>query len=276
MICVESNHQRISFAGDLGQSDKEPPIEQQPSGQVRRDTTLLDSSNSDFEFHISRNFDPEDSSPADKIFADGMILPVLPFQVTTPSATPKRLYKYELPPIVSAPSLLSSSPILPPPPLPLPQHSRKYSEKETPGSRNGRGSGANSDSEVEKSSKSFWSFKRSSSLNCDIKKNLICSFPRLTRSNSTGSVMNSKRSMLRDINKHSSQRHGAPRPGANPSSRLSSSSVCCSSYQFRPQKQAAGKNGGGSFRITPVIGGPSPFGLGSILRLSKEKTTKNK
>ncbi|ESQ48072.1 hypothetical protein EUTSA_v10021275mg [Eutrema salsugineum] len=281
IICAESNHQRISFAGDLGQSDKAPPMEKQPSGPVRRDTTLLDSSNPDFEFHISRNFDPGDSSPADEIFADGMILPILPFQVTTASSMPKRLYKYELPPIVSAPSLSSSS--LTPQPLPLPQNSRKYSSvKET----NGRGSGANSDSEAEKSSKSFWSFKRSSSLNCDIKKSLICSFPRLTRSNSTGSVMNSKRAMLRDINKHSSQRHGVPRPGADHSSHLSSSSsspssVCCSSYQFRPQKHA-GKNGGrekaggGSFRITPVIGGPSPFGLGSILRLSKEKKTKNK
>ncbi|XP_010487746.1 PREDICTED: uncharacterized protein LOC104765690 [Camelina sativa] len=270
MICTESNHQRISFAGDLGQSDKGPAMEQhQPSGPVRRDTTLLDSSNSDFEFHISRNFDPEDSSPADEIFADGMILPVLPFHVTPASATPKRLYKYELPPIVSARSLPSSS--LPLPPLPLPEYSRKYSVKETRGSVNGRGSSVNSVLEAEKSSKSFWSFKRSSSLNCDIKKSLMCSFPRLTRSNSTGSVTYSKREMLRDINKHSSQRHGVPRPGTNPSS--SPPPLCCSSYQFRPQKQAR-KNGGGrggSFWIAPVIGGPSPFGLGSILRLTKEK-----
>ncbi|VYS57789.1 unnamed protein product [Arabidopsis thaliana] len=274
MICTESNHQRFSFAGDLGQSDKGTPMEQQPSGPVRRDTTLLDSSNSDFEFHISSNFDPGDSSPADEIFADGMILPVLPFQVTATSTMPKRLYKYELPPIVSAPTLSS---YLPPLPLPLPEHSRKYSVKETRGSLNGRGSGANSDSEAEKSSKSFWSFKRSSSLNCDIKKSLICSFPRLTRSNSTGSVAISKREMLRDINKHSSQRHGVPRPGVNPSSHMCPpSSFCCSSYQFRPQKHA-GKNGGGrggSFWIAPVIGGPSPFGLGSILRLTKEKKKK--
>ncbi|XP_048632451.1 uncharacterized protein LOC125607012 [Brassica napus] len=193
MICAESNHQRISFASDLGQSDKAPPVDKQPSGGlVRRDTTLLDSSSPDFEFHISRNVD---ASPADEIFADGMILP---FQVTTASSMPKRLYKYELPPIVSAPS--SSTP---PKPLPLPLPQQHYSEKGTPGSS------ANSDSEAEKTSKSFWSFKRSSSLNCDIKKSLICSFPRLTRSNSTGSVINSKREMLRDINKHSSQRHEA-------------------------------------------------------------------
>ncbi|CAH8352555.1 unnamed protein product [Eruca vesicaria subsp. sativa] len=260
MICAESYHQRISFASDLGQSDTSPPMEQQQqqSGRlVRRDTTLLDSSSPDFEFHISRNFD---ASPADEIFADGMILPILPFQVTTASAMPKRLYKYELPPIVSAPSSSSSSSSsLSPPPLLLPQ--QHSSEKETPGSI--------ANSEAEKSSKSFWSFKRSSSLNSDRKKSLICSFPLLTRSNSTGSVMNSKREMLRDINKHSSHRHGAPRPGEDTSSHLSSpSSVCCSSYQFRPQKHA-GKNGG--------RGGSSyPFGLGSILRVLKDKKTKNK
>lgn len=264
MIFAESSHQRISFAGDLGQSDKALTIEpqqQQPStGLVRRDTTLLDS---DFEFHTSRSFD---SSPADEIFADGMILP---FQVTAASSMPKRRYKYELPPIVSAPSS-SSSLLPPPPPLPSPR------DKETHGR-------ANSDSEADKSSKSFWSFSRSSSLNCDIKKSLICSFPRLTRSISTGSVMNSKRAMLRDVDKHSSLRHGgAPRPGPDPSSHLSSSSCppssCCSSYQFRPQKHTGKNSGsrGGSFRITPVIGSPSPFGLGSILRLSKDKKTKNK
>ncbi|KAL1201548.1 hypothetical protein V5N11_017234 [Cardamine amara subsp. amara] len=249
MICTDSSHQRISFSSDLGQSEKAPPPVIEPSGLIRRDETLLDSSNSDFEFHISNNFDPGDSSPADEIFADGMILP---FHGTAASTMPKRLYKYELPPITSS---LSPSP-LPPQPLPA-----KHSEKET----NGRGSGANSDSEAEKSSKSFWSFKRSSSLNCDIKKSLMCSFPRLTRSNSTGSVTNSKRAMLRDVNNHS------------PSS-SSSSSICCNAYKFRPQKHTGKKSeGGGSFSIIPVPnGGPSTFGSGSILRHSKDKPKKKK
>ncbi|KAF8105900.1 hypothetical protein N665_0152s0035 [Sinapis alba] len=249
MICTESNHQRISFSSDLGQSDNNapppPPPVIEPPVLIRRDETLLDSSNSSFEFHISNNFDPGDSSPADEIFADGMILP---FHVTPASSAPKRLYKYELPPITSS---LSPSPL---PPQPLPP---KHTEKET--------SGANSDSEAEKSSKSFWSFKRSSSLNCDIKKSLICSFPRLTRSNSTGSVTNSKRAMLRDVNNH-----------RVPPTSSSSSSVCCN-YHFRPQKHA-GKKGeaGGSFSVIPVLNGPSTFGLGSFLRHSKDKTKKKK
>ncbi|KAL0797006.1 hypothetical protein Bca101_068383 [Brassica carinata] len=242
---------RISFSSDLGQSDNTPPppvIE--PPVLIRRDETLLDSSNSSFEFHISNNFDAGDSSPADEIFADGMILP---FHVTPASTAPKRLYKYELPPITSS---LSPSPF---PPQPLPP---KHTEKET----SGRASGANSDSEAEKSSKSFWSFKRSSSLNCDIKKSLICSFPRLARSNSTGSVTNSKRAMLRDVNNHR----------VSPTSSSSSSSVCCN-YHFRPQKHT-GKKGeaGGSFSVIPVLNGPSTFGLGSFLRHSKDKTKKKK
>ncbi|KAF2556340.1 hypothetical protein F2Q68_00017375 [Brassica cretica] len=71
-----------------------------------------------------------------------------------------------------------------------------------------------------------------------------------------------------NLDKHSSLRHGgAPRPQADPSS--CPPSACCSSYQFRPQKQSgknSGSSRGGSFRITPVIGGPSPFGLGKIRR----------
>ncbi|KAF2546547.1 hypothetical protein F2Q70_00022607 [Brassica cretica] len=103
-LCGVKSPARISFAGDLGQSDKALTIEQQQpsSGLVRRDTTLLDS---EFEFHTSRSFD---SSPADEIFADRMILP---FQVTTASSMPKRRHNYELPPIISTPS---SS--IPPPP----------------------------------------------------------------------------------------------------------------------------------------------------------------
>ncbi|XP_010549116.1 PREDICTED: uncharacterized protein LOC104820385 isoform X2 [Tarenaya hassleriana] len=269
MICAESNHQRISFSSDLGQSEITPV---EPSTPVRRDTSLLDSSNSDFEFHISRNLDQE-SSPADEIFANGMILPI-PFQVTAAATVPKRLYKYELPPIISA---RSHAPC--PPPPPLPENPRKFGEKEMMG---GNGSGENWDSEAEKSAKSFWSFKRSASLNCDIKRSLICSFPRLTRSNSTGSVTNSKRAMLRDVNKHSSQRHGISGQGANPSSPQvpsSPSSLCCSAYQFRPHKLAGkkgGNGGGGSFRVSPVIGVPSPFGLGSILRHSRDQKKKKK
>ncbi|KAJ4917528.1 Uncharacterized protein Rs2_03078 [Raphanus sativus] len=252
MICTESNHQRISFSSDLGQSDNAPPPHVlEPPALIRRDESLLDSSNSSFEFHISNNFDPGDSSPADEIFADGMILP---FHVTPASTAPKRLYKYELPPITSS---LSPSPL---PPQPLPP---KHNEKET----NGRASGANSDSEAEKSSKSFWSFKRSSSLNCDIKKSLICSFPRLTRSNSTGSVTNSKRAMLRDVNNHHR---------VSPTSSSSSSSICCN-YHFRPQRHAGKKDeAGGSFSVIPVLNGPSTFGLGSFLRHSKDKTKKKK
>ncbi|GMI99526.1 hypothetical protein like AT1G48780 [Hibiscus trionum] len=114
-------------------------------------------------------------------------------------------------------------------------------------------------------SKSFWGFKRSSSLNCDKKKSLICSIPLLYRSNSTGSVANPKRSSIKDSNKHSN------------------SNV----YQF-PQKPPLKKNNGNhaygnSVRISPVLNVPLPyiskgtvnlFGLGSLLRNGKVKKSR--
>ncbi|KAK8714645.1 hypothetical protein V6N13_041996 [Hibiscus sabdariffa] len=105
-------------------------------------------------------------------------------------------------------------------------------------------------------SKSFWSFKRSSSLNCDKKKSLICSIQLLYRSNSSSSVPNPKHWLIKDGKQHSS-------------------SVA---YQF-PQKPPLKKNNGNfahnnCVRIRPVLNIPPPyipkgtanlFGLGSLL-----------
>jgi hypothetical protein len=54
------------------------------------------------------------------------------------------------------------------------------------------------DVEEKPPSKSFWQFKRSSSLNCDNarSRSLICSLQFLSRSNSTGSAPNSKQTNL--------------------------------------------------------------------------------
>ncbi|KAK8521377.1 hypothetical protein V6N13_077486 [Hibiscus sabdariffa] len=118
------------------------------------------------------------------------------------------------------------------------------------------------DMEEKAQSKSFWGFKRSSSLNCDKKKSLICSIPLLSRSNSTGSVANPKRSWTKDSNKHGNSM----------------------AYQF-PQKPPLKKSNGNyaygnGVRISPVLNIPPPyiskgmvnlFGLGSLLRNGKVK-----
>lgn len=193
----------------------------------------------DFEFNICSNSFEQPSSSADELFANGMILPVQLIQ------DKQAVQKCETPALVS----------LPPPPKLL----------STP-----------EDSNKEKSqSKSFWGFKRSSSLNCDIKKSLVFSLPLLSRSNSTGSVPNPKRS--------SSLKDKKPKL----SSSSSSSSCCsnCNAYQFS-QKPPLKKNyhgnsySNGGVRISPVLNVPPPyiskgtaslFGLGSFLRNGKDK-----
>ncbi|KAJ9187276.1 hypothetical protein P3X46_002750 [Hevea brasiliensis] len=247
-MCSETSP-RISFSSDLGQEDG-IQIEHEP----RRDTTLLES-NSDFEFSICSNVLDYESSLADELFADGMILPA-------------QGQRHEHSRKVSLPSL--------PCPPPIANESSKKEIMEIMVSNSGL---------LEKpQSKSFWGFKRSSSLNCDIKKRLICSLPLLSRSNSTGSsVPYPNRAMFKDVNKQNSQKEQRLNSKAK---KLSASSGSTYVYTF-PQKPPLKKNYGGSHgngvKISPVLNVPPPyitkgaanfFGLGSFLRNGKEKTRK--
>uniref|UniRef100_A0A2K1Y9B4 Uncharacterized protein n=1 Tax=Populus trichocarpa TaxID=3694 RepID=A0A2K1Y9B4_POPTR len=235
-MCSETSP-RISFSNGLGH-DRE--IEQ----VSRRDIKLLDS-NSDFEFSICSSLGHE-SSPADELFADGMILPVqIPERITAS----KQIHKYESPRKDSLP------------PLPFPSTNgnlTKDSMREL--------MVVNSNQLKEKpQSKSFWGFKRSSSLNSDIKRSL-CSLPLLSRSSSTGSVPYAKRTTLKDMRKNNSQKQ------------QSASSFVYSLPQKPPLKKA------GSYgKISPVFNLPPPyiykgtanlFGLGSFLRNGKEKKSR--
>ncbi|XWS37642.1 hypothetical protein CRYUN_Cryun19dG0062400 [Craigia yunnanensis] len=246
---------RLSFSRDLDQADN-VPIE---LNETRRDTMLLESF-SDFEFNICSSSFEQESSSADELFANGMILPVR-FQEK------KIVQKCELPALV----------LLPPrPKLSTSEDSKKESIRQI--------MAVNSDLEEKPQSKSFWGFKRSSTLNCDVKKSLICSLPLLSRSNSTGSVPNPKRSSIKDSNKHSSQKLSP----ISMTKSLSSSSCCssCNAYQF-PQKPPLKKNHGNSYgnsvRISPVLNVPPPyiskgtanlFGLSSFLRNWKDKKSR--
>lgn len=250
-MCSETSP-RISFSNGLGH-DRE--IEQ----VSRRDIKLLDS-NSDFEFSICSNLGHE-SSPADDLFADGMILPVqIPERITAS----KQIHKYESPRKDSLP------------PLPFPSTNgnlTKDSMREL--------MVVNSNQLKEKpQSKSFWGFKRSSSLNSDIKRSL-CSLPLLSRSSSTGSVPYAKRTTLKDMRKNNSQKQQSAvmaKSEPYPSSSSSESSFVYSLPQKPPLKKA------GSYgKISPVFNLPPPyiykgtanlFGLGSFLRNGKEKKSR--
>ncbi|KAJ6672630.1 hypothetical protein OIU85_013917 [Salix viminalis] len=123
-------------------------------------------------------------------------------------------------------------------------------------------------------SKSFWGFKRCSSLNSDIKRSL-CSIPLLLRSSSTGSEPNAKRTTLKDTRKNNSQRHQS---ASMAKSEPSSSSE--SSFIYSLPKKPPLKKGGSYGKISPVLSLPPPyiykgtanlFGLGSFMRNGKEK-----
>nr|XP_004512909.1 uncharacterized protein LOC101495844 [Cicer arietinum] len=147
-MCSEtSTPPRLSFSHDFSTL--------QTQQDVHSINTLFLDSNSEFEFNTSNIFEFESSS-ADELFSNGMILP----KTQTPFVKPPHHTK--LPPRPSASSF------------------DKMKKKET----------IREILNVEKKhhSKSFWGFSRSKSLNCDTKKNLSFSLPLLSRSNSTGTT----------------------------------------------------------------------------------------
>ncbi|XP_068643642.1 uncharacterized protein [Aristolochia californica] len=250
---------RISFSHDLAQSDGIP------IDRHRSDSFLLDSA-PDFDFCINDRFQ-EESSSADELFSDGKILPSLP-----------RSNSKEI--------CVSKPPKLPPVP---PSRSEAKPLVEEPKKESLREIMAMPDPPTEEkppTSKSFWRFNRSSSLNYGTgnKRSLICKLPLLNRSNSTGSVsQNSKK----DANKSAQKQKPSPSSSSPPSP-----SFTCSSSLPKPTPTPLKKNErsnrtggyGNGVRISPVLNVPPPFistgttnlfGFGYLFRMGKEGS-KNK
>lgn len=234
---------RISFSHYLCQKDTYP---------------YYSDLNSDFDFC----FHPAQTSSADELFSGGFILP---FQekfvtnskhvslITTTTSNPQ--------------PLRSSSSSFPPLPKISPSQKQEILKEST---------------EQQKSTqpKPFWGIKRSSSLHCH-KKGSFWSLPLLSRSNSTGSLRNSKQS-AKDGQK---QNGGQFRHIKSTSSATSFSSAYV--YGFPPsQKPPLRKNHGNGVRISPVINVTPPncisvatvnlFGLGSLFRNGKDKKSGKK
>ncbi|XP_022971829.1 uncharacterized protein LOC111470497 isoform X2 [Cucurbita maxima] len=237
---------RISFSHDLNQADSLPSSSDCNRGRL--DLSLLES---DFDFCIG-NLLLQDLSSADELFCNGKILPV----EIKKSIEPNRE--------VSKPN--QSTPPIPPDPPRSSVSSEKKSLKEL--------LSASFDAEEKPQSKSFWQFKRSSSLNCESSKSrgLIRSLHFLSRSNSTGSALNLQK-----------------QPSI--SSRKSSVSSCSNSYfanscsQKPSTRRNFGANNGNGVRImSPLLNLPPPyiskvtvsfFGFGSLFCNGKNKK-KNK
>ncbi|KAG6584354.1 hypothetical protein SDJN02_18906, partial [Cucurbita argyrosperma subsp. argyrosperma] len=245
-MCSETSSPRISFSHNLPGDDS--LLTDQHSEHGRRDLTLLDS-NLDFEFNISIQ---HESSSADELFSNGVIVP---FKIESH----KQSHPFE-------PPLTASLP-----PLPPTENSKQtlVVNSTSSGQLEQRGS----------ESKSFWGFKRSSSLNFESKRASLCPLPLLSRSNSTGSVPNSKSKKCKDSQKQISQKQHS-----TSNRKLSSSwpsSLPLSSLNQYPTnlKPQMCRNPGGAYGkyhcIGPVLNVPPKFfGLGSILRCGKDRKSK--
>ncbi|KAK9115005.1 hypothetical protein Syun_021802 [Stephania yunnanensis] len=217
----------------------------------------------DFDFCV---FEIE-SSTADELFSDGKLLPL-------------EIKKQQ--PIIS-----SQKPPIAPPSRQI--DSKKESLKEMI---------EKSSKTEEKIGKSFWRFTRSSSCGNGYKKSLICSLPLLSRSNSTGSAPNPKRTTSATaplLSQRSSNKASTIIKSSSSSSSTSSctsnSSSSSSSYSSYLQKPPLKKNQhhhhhhhhNNGIRISPVLNVPPPyiskgtvnlFGLGSLFCNGKDKAKK--
>ncbi|XP_022137549.1 uncharacterized protein LOC111008972 [Momordica charantia] len=243
-MCSETSSPRISFSHDLP-GDGSPPVDQ----HRRRDLTLLDS-NLEFEFSIS--IEHESSSSADELFSNGIILPIKiqSHKQSSPSEPP---FRASLPPLA-------------------PTGNAKEAMKQITVVKNS----ASSDQFEQRASesKSFWGFKRSSSLNFESKRSSLCPLPLLSRSNSTGSVPNPKSKKSKDSQKQISQKqHSTSMRKLSPSS---SSSFNQYAINLKPQMNKTQGGVYGNYHcIGPVLNVPPKFfGLGSLLRCGKDRKSK--
>ncbi|XP_022152284.1 uncharacterized protein LOC111020041 [Momordica charantia] len=251
---------RISFSHDLNQTDLLPSSD---GSRDRLDLTLLES---DFDFCIG-NLLIQDLSSADELFSNGRIRPV---QIKKSLDANTQL--------VHKPN--ESAPIAPPEPSRNSISSEKKSLKEL--------LSASFDADEKPQSKSFWQFKRSSSLNCESSKSrsLIRSLHFLSRSNSTGSSLNPKQ---QPNSKDSSSQRPNLQKQPSISSRKSSASSFPNSYFTNSSSQKSstrknfGPNNGNAVRISPLLNLPPPyiskvtvsfFGFGSLFCNGKIKKKK--
>ncbi|XP_052195365.1 uncharacterized protein LOC127803289 [Diospyros lotus] len=234
---------RISFSHDLSQSDV-VPVEQ----QLLRSNS---SSGIDFDFCTRKSNYDQESSSADELFSDGKILAI---QIKKKVARPKQTRS------------------------PAPSEAPFPDGEENPGnesSKETKMAGSGPDEKQNSNSKSFWRFKRSSSLNCGSGyAGSFCPLPLLSRSNSAGSATSIKRSSSSTLSKENHHIHKQKNQSLAALKSSQASSSC--SYQKPPLKKSYGSYGNNGVRINPVlnVAPANLFGLGSIFSTGKDKNKK--
>ncbi|CAJ2651527.1 probable inactive serine/threonine-protein kinase scy2 [Trifolium pratense] len=247
---VSSVSPRISFSQDFSQTDS-IPIEQHP---FRSNSSGLNSS-IDFDFCINQSLNLESSS-AEELFSDGRILATEIKKKNVPLKQPLTKSKTQSPP--------------PNPPL---NHSYSTHNNDSNGKIFTKETNKETNEVCEKqssNSKSFWSFKRSSSCGSGYGRSL-CPLPLLSRSNSTGSSTSSVNSKKNSLSKEgisvksNSQKHSTTR---------FSNSSGPNSYLKPPLNKSHGSHG--SVRVNPILNVPPAnlFGLSSIFSNNRDKSKK--
>jgi hypothetical protein len=249
---VSSVSPRISFSQDFSQTDS-IPIEQHP---FRSNSSGLNSS-IDFDFCINQSLNLESSS-AEELFSDGRILATEIKKKNVPlNPTLTKTQSQPNPPLNHSYSSHNNDS----------SNGKKFTKETTKETK------YLNDEVCEKqssNSKSFWSFKRSSSCGSGYGRSL-CPLPLLSRSNSTGSStssVNSKKNSLskEGINvKSNSQKHSATR---------FSNSSGPNSYLKPPLNKSHGSHA--SVRVNPILNVPPAnlFGLSSIFSNNRDKGKK--
>ncbi|KAL6954580.1 hypothetical protein U1Q18_045641 [Sarracenia purpurea var. burkii] len=136
--------------------------------------------------------------------------------------------------------------------------------------------------------RSFWQFRRSSSLNCESgrSKSLIRSLQFLSRSNSTGSAPNQKQTAMSKDNQKMNSIKQPPVAFSESSSSSTSGYYPYNSSKRPPLKKSCSRSYGNGVRISPVLNIPhnciskgsviSLFGFGSLFFNGKDKKKKKK
>ncbi|TYG84170.1 hypothetical protein ES288_D01G228100v1 [Gossypium darwinii] len=253
-ILAEISSPRISFSDDLDQEDGVDSIEE--CHHQRLDTSLLNPT-SDFDFCFVNNSFVQELPSADELFSNGKIRPI---EIKEKAVVANQVRRQLQPGAV-----VRSSP--------------QQFKTDNPEKKRLKEFLLMSIDEDDKpaSSKSFWQFNRSSSLNCESSrsKSLIRSLQFLTRSNSTGS---------NPIPKETQKQPSLTRRSSVSSS--SSGTLYYTYYGNSTQKPALKKScgaHGNGVRVSPILNLPNPiisnatvsfFGFGSLFCNGKTKTKK--
>ncbi|KAM0957306.1 hypothetical protein ACFX13_026091 [Malus domestica] len=247
---------RISFSYDLCQSDVASM--EQKTQPLRSNSSSSRSMNSsmEFDFCVRESFEQESSS-ADELFSDGKMIPT---EIKKKSSHQPKQLDQIMPPLPTAPATNQRDP------------------KITMAKESKNTTSSSSEGDEKQNSKSFWSFKRSSSCGSGYGRTL-CPLPLLSRSNSTGSSSSSsaKRSLFSkegQNQKQNSHKSASKKPSSSSSQY---SSALMSNYQKPPLKKGQyGSYGGNAAPFSPVLNVPAAnmLGFGSIFSNGKDKTKK--